>query len=70
MIMSVATMRLTGIREVLMQTKTKTKTKKVRRADWICNECGRKFYSVRAAERAVSWGCPKCGGSDIESNYE
>jgi ssDNA-binding Zn-finger/Zn-ribbon topoisomerase 1 len=33
-----------------------------------CNECGKKFYTVKAAERAAfgARGCPKCGGSDIE----
>jgi predicted nucleic acid-binding Zn-ribbon protein len=31
-----------------------------------CMECGRKFRSVRAAERAASDGCPGCGGVDID----
>ena len=33
-----------------------------------CMECGKKFYTVKAAERATfgSSGCPGCGGSDIE----
>jgi len=31
-----------------------------------CMECGRGFASVRAAERAMSVGCPGCGGSDID----
>jgi len=31
-----------------------------------CQECGRKFRSVKAAERAVWNGCPGCGGSDID----
>lgn len=30
-----------------------------------CQECGKKFYSVKAAEKATWNGCPKCGGSDI-----
>ncbi len=32
-----------------------------------CNECGKKFYDVKAAERASfgDRGCPKCGGADI-----
>ena len=29
-------------------------------------ECGRGFATVRAAERASSIGCPKCGGGDID----
>jgi len=31
-----------------------------------CLECGRGFATGKAAERAVSVGCPKCGGSDID----
>ena len=31
-----------------------------------CMECGRKFATVKAAERAVSQGCPGCGGSDVD----
>lgn len=34
---------------------------------WKCMECGRKFKTVKAAEKATSVGCPKCGGADI--NY-
>lgn len=32
-----------------------------------CMECGRKFKTVKAAERAAFGpdGCPGCGGSDI-----
>jgi len=34
-----------------------------------CQECGKKFYTVKDAERASFGirGCPKCGGVDIES---
>ena len=33
-----------------------------------CMECGKKFYSVTAARRAMNGdeGCPGCGGSDID----
>ena len=33
-----------------------------------CQECGHKFRTVKAAERAAFGdnGCPKCGGSDID----
>jgi hypothetical protein len=33
-----------------------------------CMECGRKFYTAKAAERASfgDSGCPGCGGSDID----
>ena len=36
-----------------------------------CLECGKKFYSVGAAERASFGdnGCPGCGGSDIDACY-
>lgn len=33
---------------------------------WTCLECGKKFKSVKAAEKATSEGCPKCGGVDID----
>ena len=33
---------------------------------WICLECGRKFRTTKAAERATSEGCPGCGGVDID----
>lgn len=33
-----------------------------------CQECGKKFFSVAAAERATFRdGCPQCGGSDIDT---
>jgi predicted nucleic acid-binding Zn-ribbon protein len=31
-----------------------------------CQECGKKFKTTAAAERASSNGCPKCGGCDID----
>lgn len=31
-----------------------------------CMECGRKFRTTKAAERASSEGCPGCGGVDID----
>lgn len=33
-----------------------------------CMECGRKFKTAKAAERAAfgDRGCPGCGGSDID----
>lgn len=33
---------------------------------FACLECGRKFRSGRAAERAADRGCPGCGGVDID----
>jgi len=37
---------------------------------WACMECGKKFRTVRAAERAASVGCPKCGGCDVDLDAE
>ena len=35
---------------------------------FACMECGYKFKTVKAAEKASfsDKGCPKCGGSDID----
>ena len=35
---------------------------------FACNECGHKFRTIKAAEKAAFGpdGCPKCGGADIE----
>ena len=35
---------------------------------FACMECGHKFKTVKAAEKAAFGddGCPKCGGSDID----
>jgi len=35
---------------------------------FACVECGHKFRTIKAAERAAfgDSGCPKCGGSDID----
>jgi DNA-directed RNA polymerase subunit RPC12/RpoP len=36
--------------------------------EYQCLECGRKFYTTRAAEAATFGddGCPGCGGTDID----
>jgi predicted nucleic acid-binding Zn-ribbon protein len=34
--------------------------------DFRCMECGRRFKTVKAAERAANEGCPKCGSVDID----
>jgi predicted nucleic acid-binding Zn-ribbon protein len=31
-----------------------------------CLECGHKFKRARSAERASIYGCPGCGGVDID----
>jgi len=33
---------------------------------WRCYECGKTFKTDKAAEKAMSIGCPKCGGVDID----
>ena len=33
---------------------------------FACQECGKKFKTVKAAEKAAWSGCPKCGGLDID----
>ena len=35
---------------------------------FVCMECGHKFKTVKAAEKAAfgDKGCPKCGGADID----
>ncbi len=35
---------------------------------FVCLECGRKFKTVKAAEKAAfgDSGCPQCGSSDID----
>jgi len=39
---------------------------KMTEALFKCQECGKKFYTVAAAERASNIGCPKCNGVDID----
>lgn len=51
--------------EYFLKTETRAKPRKPL---FACLECGKKFYSARAAEKASfgDSGCPKCGGSDID----
>lgn len=37
---------------------------------WKCLECGRKFRTTKAAEKAASDGCPNCGGVDIDVDVD
>jgi hypothetical protein len=37
---------------------------------WKCLECGRKFRTTNAAERAANNGCPNCGGVDVDLDVE
>ena len=41
-----------------------------RKPEFVCLECGKKFYTVAAAEKAFSRGCPKCGGVDVDLYVE
>jgi predicted nucleic acid-binding Zn ribbon protein len=54
--------------ETVAKERPKRKPKRV--AIFACMECGKKFYCVRAAERASYDGCPKCGGVDVDVNVE
>lgn len=40
------------------------------RYEWRCQECGKVFKTVAAAEKAAfgDRGCPKCGSSDIDNS--
>lgn len=33
---------------------------------FACMECGKRFRTAKAVEKAQSVGCPKCGGCDID----
>lgn len=35
-----------------------------------CLECGKKFKTTAAAEKAFRNGCPKCNGGDIDVDEE
>lgn len=37
---------------------------------YACQECGHKFRTTKAAERAANDGCPKCGGVDVDLDVE
>jgi predicted nucleic acid-binding Zn-ribbon protein len=49
-------------------TKSKTTSEVGAASGFFCQECGHKFKTIRAAERASFGpnGCPRCGGSDID----
>ena len=42
------------------------KQRKAKTSGFSCQECGKKFRTLKAAERASSVGCPKCGGVDVD----
>lgn len=37
---------------------------------FACQECGHKFKTSRAADKALGNGCPICGGTDIDLDVE
>ena len=37
---------------------------------FACMECGKRFRTIAAAEKASSEGCPKCGGCDVDLSTE
>lgn len=37
---------------------------------WKCLECGKKYRTARAAERAARDGCSNCGGVDIDLDVD
>lgn len=42
----------------------------MRKPEYECQECGKKFYTAKAAYRAANNGCPKCGGYDVDLYVE
>ncbi len=55
-------------RTITMPKEERTKVLAVMNAlKFACMECGKKFRSTKAAERASSNGCPTCGGCDIDA---
>jgi hypothetical protein len=53
--------------EFVVAESRKHKTAPEKQPDFVCLECGHKFYSAHAAEAAAFGdGCPDCSGSDIE----
>ncbi len=41
---------------------------KAKSSGFVCMECGHKFRTVAAAQKAAfgAAGCPRCGGADID----
>lgn len=50
------------------EIQTAVRQKSQHNSGFACMECGYKFRTIKAAERAAfgELGCPKCGGSDID----
>jgi predicted Zn-ribbon and HTH transcriptional regulator len=48
--------------------KADKKQAKKSNAPFKCNECGKTFRSVNAAEKAAWDGCPNCNSTDIDIN--
>ena len=43
---------------------------KTKTSGFKCMECGKKFRTVKAAERASFNGCPGCGGLDVDLDVD
>lgn len=62
------------VRELRVAREAAAKRRAARKASapatsgFACQECGHKFRTIKAAERAAFGpnGCPKCGGADID----
>jgi hypothetical protein len=57
--------------EKILRRRRKAKAKRNPDSGFVCLECGHKFRSVAAAEKAAfgDEGCPDCDGSDINFDY-
>lgn len=57
----------TLLESVVIESRKHINAEPKKQPDFVCLECGHKFYSVHAAEAAAFGdGCPDCNGSDIE----
>lgn len=50
------------------KTTTATAAKTAKDSGFACMECGYRFKTIKAAEKASFGpdGCPQCGGADID----
>jgi predicted RNA-binding Zn-ribbon protein involved in translation (DUF1610 family) len=55
-----------GGNDEVLGIKSRGTIAKLRSKGWECLECGKKFSTVGAAERASQEGCPGCGGVDVD----
>lgn len=48
------------------EPRRKPRARRASSSGFACQECGKKFRTVTAAEKASMNGCPRCGGVDID----